>query len=116
MPMQERLQLADAIAAHRGKRLADLPDLTPLMRFTRGNPLTILVTIGAALRAGIGTRDRLDAFVGALRNGKAAFEDEETEGRSKSLGASLSMVSARLSARTSARSWRCCISSRASSK
>ena len=90
MPMLERLQLAGAIVEHRGQRLAGLPDLTPLLRFTQGNPLTILVTIGAALRAGIGTRDRLDAFVGALRNGEAAFEDEETEGRSKSLGASLS--------------------------
>jgi tetratricopeptide (TPR) repeat protein len=90
MPMQERLQLAGAIADKRGRRLADLPDLTPLLRFTRGNPLTILVTIGEALRAGIDTKDRLDAFVAALRNGEAAIADEETEGRSKSLGASLS--------------------------
>jgi tetratricopeptide (TPR) repeat protein len=90
MPMQERLQLAGAIVAHRGKRLADLPDLTPLLRFTRGNPLTILVTLGEALRAGIDTKDRLDAFVTALRSGEAEFEDEETENRSKSLGASLS--------------------------
>jgi tetratricopeptide (TPR) repeat protein len=90
MPMQERLQLADAIAEHRGKRLVSLPDLTPLLLFTRGNPLTILVTVGEALRLGIDTNDRLDAFIAALRKGEAAFEDEETEGRSKSLGASLS--------------------------
>jgi hypothetical protein len=90
MPMQERLQLAGAIVEHRGKRLADLPDLTPLLNFTRGNPLTILVTVGEALRAGISTKDQLDAFVGALRIGEAPFEDEETDGRSKSLGASLS--------------------------
>jgi tetratricopeptide (TPR) repeat protein len=90
MPMQERLQLAGAIAEHRGQRLADLPDLTPLLGFTRGNPLTILVTVGEALRLGINTKDQLDAFTAALRRGEAAFEDEETEGRSKSLGASLS--------------------------
>jgi tetratricopeptide (TPR) repeat protein len=90
MPMQERLQLAGAIVEHRGRRLADLPDLTLLLRFTRGNPLTILVTVGEALRVGIGTKERLDAFVEALRSGEAAFEDEETENRSKSLGASLS--------------------------
>ena len=90
MPMQERLQLAGAIVAHRGKRLADLPDLMPLLRFTRGNPLTILVTVGEALRVGIDTKERLDGFVAALRGGEAEFEDEESEGRSKSLGASLS--------------------------
>src|SRR6266853_1903316 len=50
MPMQESLQLAGAIVERRGKRLADLPELTPLLRFTRGNPLTILVTLGDALR------------------------------------------------------------------
>ena len=90
MPMQERLQLAGAIVAQRGRRLADLPDLTPLLRFTRGNPLTILVTVGEALRAGIDTKARFDEFVTALRGGEVKFEDEEAEGRSKSLGASLS--------------------------
>ena len=90
MPMQERLQLAGAIVERRGKRLADLPELTPLLRFTRGNPLTILVTLGEALRASIDTPARLDAFVAALHGGEVAFEDEASEGRSKSLGASLS--------------------------
>ena len=90
MPMQERLQLAGAIVEHRGKRLADLPDLTPLLKFTQGNPLTILVTIGQALRAGIDSTDKLDAFVASLRSGETTFEDEATEGRTKSLGASLS--------------------------
>ncbi len=88
--MQERLQLAGAIAEHRGKRLADLPDLTPLLKFTQGNPLTILVSVGEALRAGIDSKETLDAFIAALRGGEAQFEDEETEGRTKSLGASLS--------------------------
>jgi tetratricopeptide (TPR) repeat protein len=90
MPMQECLQLAGAIVTRRGKRLADLPDLSPLLKFTRGNPLTVLVAVGEALRAGVNTKTRLDAFVESLRNGEVAFEDEETEGRSRSLGASLS--------------------------
>jgi tetratricopeptide (TPR) repeat protein len=90
MPMQERLQFAGAIAEHRGKRLADLPDLTSLLQFTQGNPLTILVSVGEALRAGIDTKDQLEAFVAALRGGEGKFEDEATEGRTKSLGASLS--------------------------
>jgi tetratricopeptide (TPR) repeat protein len=90
MPMQERLQLAGAIVGRRGKRLADLPELTPLLKFTQGNPLTILVTIGEALRAGIDTPARLHAFVAALHRGEVAFANEESEGRSKSLSASLS--------------------------
>ena len=90
MPIQERLQLAGAIAEHRGKRLAALPDLRPLLEFTQGNPLTILVVVGEALRAGIDSTDRLDAFVAALRGGEANFEDEVAKGRTKSLGASLS--------------------------
>jgi hypothetical protein len=67
-----------------------LPNLKPLLRFTRGNPLTILVTVGEALRAGIDTKERFDAFVEALRGGELAVVDGATEGRSKSLGASLS--------------------------
>ena len=90
MPMQERLQLASAIAKNRGARLADMPDLTPLLDFTQGNPLTILIAVGEALRTGVDTKERLDAFGESLRTGEAAFEDEGTEGRSRSLGASLS--------------------------
>jgi hypothetical protein len=90
MHMLECLQLAGAIAVRHGKRLTDLPDLTPLLRFTHGNPLTILVTVSEALRAGIDTKEQLEAYVAALRIGEVKFEDEETEGRSKSLGAALS--------------------------
>jgi tetratricopeptide (TPR) repeat protein len=92
MPMQERLQLAAAIAVRRGTGLSELPDLQPLLRFTRGNPLTILVSVGEALRAGIRKKEHMDAFVGLLQNGENAFKDEATEGRSKSLGASLSFA------------------------
>ena len=90
MPMQERLQLAAAIISRRGRRLAELPDLTPLLRFTQGNPLTILVTVGEALRAGVDSKESLDTFVTALQSGAVAFKDEKTEGRSTSLAASLS--------------------------
>jgi tetratricopeptide (TPR) repeat protein len=90
MPMQERLQLAAAITNLRGRRLVDLPDLTPLLRFTDGNPLTILVTVRQALREGIAAKEQLEAYVATLRAGQVSFHDEPTEGRSRSLGASLS--------------------------
>jgi tetratricopeptide (TPR) repeat protein len=90
MPMQERVQLARALAEKHGHRLTDVADWRPLLRFTQGNPLTITVLVGQALREGLKTADQINAFVDRLQAGEAAFEDETSEGRSKSLGASLS--------------------------
>lgn len=89
MPMQERVQLARAIAEKYGRRLADVEDWIPLLRFTRGNPLTITVLVGQALRDGLKTKEQVESFVAKLSLGEAAFEDEASEGRDKSLGASL---------------------------
>ncbi|HEX8231005.1 MAG TPA: CHAT domain-containing protein [Chloroflexia bacterium] len=91
MPMQERLELAKALAARHGKRLDDVEDWRPLLRYTGGNPLTITVVVGQALRDNLSTKKQIEAYVARLRAGEAAFKDEEeSEGRSKSLGASLS--------------------------
>jgi tetratricopeptide (TPR) repeat protein len=90
MPMQERVQLARALAEKHGRRLTDVEDWRPLLHFTQGNPLTITVLVGQALREGRKTRAEIEAFVAKLRAGEVAFDDEASEGRSKSLGASLS--------------------------
>ncbi|MDQ5823114.1 MAG: CHAT domain-containing protein [Chloroflexota bacterium] len=91
MPMQERLELAKALAGKYGKRIDDVEDWRPLLRYTGGNPLTITVVVGQALRDNLSTKKQIEAYVARLRAGEAAFEDEEeSEGRSKSLGASLS--------------------------
>jgi len=90
MPMQERVQLARALAEKRGRRLTDVDDWRPLLAFTQGNPLTITAVVGQALRDGLKTKEQIEAFVTQLRAGEAVFEDEASEGRSKSLGASLS--------------------------
>jgi TPR repeat protein len=90
MPMQERVQLARAIVEKYGRRLSEVEDWRPLLEFTQGNPLTITVLVGQALREGWTTREQIKAFVERLRYGEAEFEDEVSEGRSKSLGASLS--------------------------
>jgi len=90
MPMWERLQLARAIAEKHGRRLADVESWLPLLDFTQGNPLTLTVVVGQALRDGLETRGEIKDFVERLRAGEAAFDDEMSEGRSKSLGASLS--------------------------
>jgi len=90
MPMQERVQLARALAAKVGRNLTEVEDWRPLLRFTRGNPLAITVLVGQALRDGLKTEAQIKAFVQRLRAGEAAFADEESQGRAKSLGASLS--------------------------
>src|SRR5262249_15444211 len=75
MPMQERVQLARALAEKHSRRLTDVADWRPLLRFTDGNPLTITVLVGQALRDGLKTREQIEAFVARLRVGEAAFED-----------------------------------------
>ena len=89
MPMTERLQLARALATKHGRRLSDVEDWRPLLAFTRGNPLTLTVLVGQALRQGFASREQIESFVAQLRSGEANFPDEASEGRSRSLGASL---------------------------
>ena len=62
----------------------------PLLKFADGNPMTLTIVVGQALRDGIKTKTQIETFVEKLRNGEVAFTDEASEGRSKSLGASLS--------------------------
>jgi tetratricopeptide (TPR) repeat protein len=89
MPMTESLQLIRALAERHGRRLTDVEDWRPLLVFAQGNPLTLTVLAGQALREGIRTMEQIEAFVARLRSGEAAFPDEVGEGRSRSLGASL---------------------------
>jgi tetratricopeptide (TPR) repeat protein len=90
MPTQERVQLARELVKRHGGRLDDVEDWRPLLDFSRGNPFTITVLVGEALRNGLKTRKQIDDFVQRLREGTADMQDDETEGRDRSLGASLS--------------------------
>jgi hypothetical protein len=89
MPMTESLQLVRALAAKHGRQLADIEDWRPLLKFAQGNPMTLTVLAGQALREGFRTKEQIEAFVARLNSGEAAFSDEINEGRSRSLGASL---------------------------
>jgi len=89
MPMQERVQLTRALAAKHGRSISEVQDWRPLLNFTRGNPLTITVLVGQALRNNLKSKEQIESFVAGLRAGEAVFDDEVTQGRSKSLGASL---------------------------
>jgi hypothetical protein len=89
MPMQERVQLARALAEKHGRRITDVDDWTPLLRFAKGNPLAVTVLVGQALRDGLQTKVQVGDFVMKLRAGTAKVDDEASEGRTRSLGASL---------------------------
>ena len=84
------MQLARALADKYGQRFTAVANWRPLLEFTRGNPLTITVLAGQALREGLHSKEQIKALVEKLRQGKAEFQDEISQGRSQSLGASLS--------------------------
>jgi tetratricopeptide (TPR) repeat protein len=89
MPMLERVELARAIADKQGNRMVDMDCWKPLLRYTDGNPLTITVLVGQVLRESLGTKDQIEKFVDQLRSGEKDIEDDESQGRSRSLGVSL---------------------------
>lgn len=88
MPMQERVQFTRELAEKHGYRLTDVGNWLPLLKYTQGNPLTITVVVGQALRNGYRSKAKIEKFVADLRSGEAELDDE-SEGRSKSLAASL---------------------------
>src|SRR5258706_7077821 len=89
MPLHERQQLAEALAAKYGIALEQAA-WRPLLIYSGGNPLTLTAGGGQARRDGLRSAQQIAADVQRLRTGEAAFDDDETEGRSRSLGASLS--------------------------
>jgi tetratricopeptide (TPR) repeat protein len=89
MRMHERLQMANAIAEKRGRKLRDVGAWLLLLAFTEGNPLTVRVLVNQALHDCLTTHEQMSAFVERLRAGESVFVDEPNEGRSKSLGAAL---------------------------
>jgi tetratricopeptide (TPR) repeat protein len=89
MPFDERVQLTEELAKKLGRRLEDVEDWRPLLHFTQGNPLTLTVLVGQALRDGLKSREQIASFVRKLQAGEEVFEDEASEGRTRSLAASL---------------------------
>ena len=89
MPMRERFQLMRALAERAGRRVTDVRDWRPLLRYTAGNPLTVIILVGQALRMGLTTSTEIEDFVAGLRSGEAGIVDDVSQGRSASLAASL---------------------------
>ena len=90
MPMRERLQLARALATRHGQHDPGT-DWRPLLRYAAGNPLTITVLVGQALRDHLTTTEDIEGFVARIQTGEASLEagDDAALGRARSLAASL---------------------------
>jgi tetratricopeptide (TPR) repeat protein len=68
----------------------DMADWQPLLDYCGGNPLTLRVIVGQAMRMGLRGKAQIENFVEAIRGGEQAIQDVDAEqGRDKSLGASL---------------------------
>ncbi len=77
-------------AGHRLDRIAIGTDWPPLLDYCAGNPLTLHVLVGQALRLGLGGREPIAAFIQSVRDGESRIADvDAAEGRDRSLGASL---------------------------
>jgi tetratricopeptide (TPR) repeat protein len=93
MPMLECLALARGVAKRQpggGELFLEVEDWRPLLEFSQGNPLTVIVLVREALREQLTSRDQIEGFVAGLRAGAARVVDDAAQGRDKSLAASLS--------------------------
>ncbi|HJQ68509.1 MAG TPA: CHAT domain-containing protein [Blastocatellia bacterium] len=83
-------RLALKLGQERGLNRTEVAEWQPLLDYCAGNPLTLRVLVGQAVRAGLRGRERIEEFVEAIRGGEKQIEDADGEqGRDKSLGASL---------------------------
>jgi tetratricopeptide (TPR) repeat protein len=90
MTNSDAAKLALKLGEERGLKRSELADWQPLLDYCAGNPLTLRVLMGQAVKAGLRKRQQIVDFVETIRNGEREIEDaDEKQGRAKSLGASL---------------------------
>ena len=82
--------LAKSLGTEKEIPREEIADWQPLLDYCHGNPLTLRVIVGQAIKRGLRGPEPIGDFVAAIRNGEQAIEDaDEQQGRDKSLGASL---------------------------
>ncbi len=90
MRNSDAARLALKLGEERGLKRSEIADWQPLLDYCAGNPLTLRVLVGQAVKAGLHGRQQIADFVEAIRSGEQQIEDaDEEQGRDKSLGASL---------------------------
>ncbi len=90
MRNSDAANLARSLGTERQIAREEIADWQPLLDYCHGNPLTLRVVVGQAIRMRLSGREPIAKFVEAIRSGEQAIEDvDEQQGRDKSLGASL---------------------------
>ncbi len=90
MSIPDAAALALELGKERGWTRDDTAAWQPLLNYCHGNPLTLRILAGQAGKQGLRDRNRLEHFIQSIRDGEQAIADaDESEGRDKSLGASL---------------------------
>ncbi|HSN77834.1 MAG TPA: CHAT domain-containing protein [Anaerolineae bacterium] len=90
MSAADAAALAVQIGAERGLDRRQVGQWGPLLDYCAGNPLTLRVVAGQAVRQGLRSEGQIAAFIQAVRDGEQQIQDADArEGRDKSLGASL---------------------------
>jgi hypothetical protein len=73
MPLMERLQLAKAISSSLDTDLGEPADWLDFLRYTQGNPFTIITVLSGVLKAGTLTKKDIDELVDRLRSGETSI-------------------------------------------
>ncbi|MFZ1218229.1 MAG: CHAT domain-containing protein [Chthoniobacterales bacterium] len=90
MRNSDAAKLALKLGEDKNLQRSEIADWQPLLDYCAGNPLTLRVLVGQAVKASLRGKQRIAAFVDAIRSGEQRIEDaDEKHGRDKSLGASL---------------------------
>jgi len=90
MSMADAACLALQIGEERQLDRSQIAQWQALLDYCAGNPLTLRIIAGQAVRMGLQDQGQIAAFIQAVRDGEQRIEDtDEKQGRDKSLGASL---------------------------
>lgn len=90
MRMTDAAKLALRLGRQNNMTPGEVAEWGPLLDYCAGNPLTLRVIAGQAVRMGLEGEEQIAAFIQAVRDGEQQIEDaDEAQGRDKSLGASL---------------------------
>lgn len=90
MKNSDAANLARSLGSEQQITRSDIAEWQPLLDYCHGNPLTLRVIVGQAIRRRLRGKTQIENFVEAIRSGEQAIEDaDEKQGRDKSLGASL---------------------------
>ena len=90
MSNSDAAKLALRLGEEKSLQPSEIAEWQPLLDYCAGNPLTLRVLVGQAVKAGIRGEGQIEEFVEAIRSGEKSIADaDEKQGRDKSLGASL---------------------------